>query len=260
MGIIDSIVLGIVEGLTEFLPISSTGHLILTKAALRLESSPGLDAYLIGIQLGALVAVIIHYRKQVFSFSPRLIKLLLIAFLPAAFMGFFLEKTIDAYLFSNTTVALAFIVGGIVMLWSETKISHSTHLRQDLQDLQYRDALLIGAAQIFALWPGMSRSMTTIVGGQLRGLSNRLSCDFSFLLAIPTLGAATTYKLLKHRHELLENDPTPTIVGLVVAFIVAWVALATFLKFVSTRGMRPFAYYRIVVGAMLLTLIYRGIL
>jgi undecaprenyl-diphosphatase len=268
MTILEAIILGIVEGLTEFLPVSSTGHLILAKEALGLSDE--IDPYLVGIQVGAIAAVFIPYRERIRSMlrgvtageaaGRRLLLNLFIAFLPAAFVGLLLKGIIEDHLFNSFTVAMALIVGGVVMIAVEKMVRPERGTLSDLDDIKPIDALVVGAAQCFSLIPGTSRSMTTIVGAQLRGFTNPLAADFSFLLAIPTLGAATLYSLYKSRDELMaiEGSAVTIPLGILVAFLVAWAAIAGFLAVVKRVGMSPFGVYRILVGGVILVLYLGG--
>jgi len=272
MSILEALILGIVEGLTEFLPVSSTGHLILTKALLKLEDD--VDLYLVTIQLGATLAVALYYRERIVSMlggifgkdkeGRKLFLQLIVAFIPAAVFGLLFDDLIETHFFNPMTVAIALILGGIIMIGAEWRLNKVGPRIEKLEDMNYKDALIIGFSQCAALWPGMSRSMSTIVGGQLRGLSNRVAADFSFLLALPTLGAATCYTLLK---SVLKDDPNLVSpadlsfwVGMVTSFVVGWLAVATFLKFLKKVGMAPFGYYRIIVGLVTIGCILLGIL
>lgn len=271
MTLLDAIILGIVEGLTEFIPVSSTGHLLITSSLLGLTDD-AINAYVIVIQLGAIMAVVIHYWdriKQMFtglnvagSGGQRLVVNLGIAFMPAAVVGLAAEDFIENRLMSSDAwVAAALILGGVVMIVVERIMRPGERARiETLEQIKPLDALAVGIAQCFALWPGMSRSMSTIVGGQLRGMSNPVAADFSFILALPVLGAATTYKMVKDRERLLamEDGATLVAVGLVVSFFVAWAAIAWFLRFVKTHGMTPFGIYRIVIGSIIGLALWRG--
>jgi undecaprenyl-diphosphatase len=259
-----ALVLGIVEGLTEFLPVSSTGHLILAD---RLLGGGGEDhaSFEIVIQLGAVLAVLLHYRKLLLEraagvmrrdpVAVRLFAALAIAFLPVAVIGLLLRHAVKEHLFGLTPVAAALIAGGVVMIGVERWIKAHPE-REALEGLVHvtpKRALLIGIGQCAALWPGTSRSMSTIVTGQLTGLSTATAAEFSFLLALPALGAATVFEGWKARHELLAGTGGPAvIVGLVTSFFVAWWALASFLSYVKRRGVEPFGYYRVVLGIAIL--------
>jgi undecaprenyl-diphosphatase len=259
-----AVLLGIIEGLTEFLPVSSTGHLIVADRLLG-GGSEGHASFDIVIQLGAVLAVLLHYRGLlaeravgVLRKEPAAIRLfvaLFIAFLPVAVVGLLVRSTVKARLFGLGPVAGALIVGGIVMIVVERWVRDRPR-RAGLDGLEHvtlRRALLIGLGQCAALWPGTSRSMSTIVTGQLSGLSTATAAEFSFLLALPALGAATVFEGWKARHELLADGWAPLAVGLVVSFLVAWAALASFLAYVKRRGVEPFGYYRIVVGVLILS-------
>jgi undecaprenyl-diphosphatase len=257
-----ALVLGIVEGLTEFLPVSSTGHLVIAERVLENEANPSFD---IVIQLGAVLAVLLYYRKLLLGHaqgalrrdpvSVRLFVALGIAFLPVAIIGLLVRHAIKEHLFGLTPVAAALIVGGIVMIvverWRKAQPPGSSV--DGLEHVTPKRALIIGLGQCAALWPGTSRSMATIVAGQLTGLSTATAAEFSFLLALPALGAATVFEGWKARHELLaDGSGAPLAVGLIVSFVVAWAALASFLSYVKRHGVEPFGYYRIVLGALVL--------
>jgi undecaprenyl-diphosphatase len=257
--------LGLVEGLTEFLPVSSTGHLILVSQWLG-SVDEGAKSFDIVIQLGAILAVVVHYRKLFAdrlrglfardAASVRLFGALAIAFMPAALVGLVLGKTIKRLLFGPLPVAAALLVGGIVMIVVE-RVRKARHVEGEsgTEHVTLKRALLIGIGQCFALWPGMSRSMSTIVAGQLSGLSTATAAEFSFLLSVPTLGAATLYEVYKARHELAHGSgASQLIVGLLVSFVVAWLVIAAFLRYLSRRGLEPFGYYRIALAVIVLAL------
>jgi undecaprenyl-diphosphatase len=257
-------VLGVVEGLTEFLPVSSTGHLVLADRLLG-GSGEGQASFEIVIQLGAVLAVLLHYRSLlaaravgVWRRDPVAIRLfvaLIIAFLPVAVVGLLVRHAVKEHLFGLMPVAAALIVGGIVMIVVERWLrAHPERPVADgLEHVTPKRALLIGIGQCAALWPGTSRSMATIVTGQLTGLSTATSAEFSFLLALPALGAATVFEGWKARHELLaDSGGLPLLVGLLTSFFVAWAALASFLAYVKRRGVEPFGYYRVFVGALII--------
>ena len=264
-----ALILGIVEGLTEFLPVSSTGHLALVDHFLgsALGAGEAHASFDIVIQLGAVVAVVIHYRKLlaeravgVLRRDPVALRLgvaLILGFLPVAIMGLLFRKMIKAYLFGPTPVAIALIVGGIVMLVIERwlRVRKGPPLLDGLEHITPKRALWIGIGQCAALVPGTSRSMSTIVTAQLTGLSTATAAEFSFLLAIPALGAATVFEGIKARHELLAGGGAALVVGLVTSFVVAWAALAAFLSYVKKKGLEPFAFYRIALGIAVLVLL-----
>jgi undecaprenyl-diphosphatase len=256
-----AILLGIVEGLTEYLPVSSTGHLILAGKALG-ESGAGIDSFDVVIQLGAVLAVVVEYRtllreRAVGLLSGRpeakaLLVALALGFLPAAVLGLLFRKAIKAHLFGPGPVAAALVVGGVVMIVVERLRAQRKVTGLDgLEHVTPRRALIIGLGQCISMWPGSSRSMCTIVAGQLSGLSTATAAEFSFLLALPTLGAATLYEGFKARRELASGIGAPSIaIGLVVSFLVAWGVISMFIKYLQRRGLEPFGYYRIVLGAV----------
>jgi undecaprenyl-diphosphatase len=271
-----AIVLGIVEGLTEYLPVSSTGHLILVGHWLGLsDADPATSSFEIVVQLGAIVAVVAHYRallarraRGFFSGDPaskRLALALAIAFVPTAVAGLLFRKTIKAHLFGPLPVAFALALGGIAMIVIERVLRARRPAAgkapggdEGLEQVKPIRALAIGLGQCLSLWPGASRAMCTIVAGQLTGLSTATAAEFSFLLAVPTLGAATIYEASKARELLVSHVGAPSmVIGLVVSFAVAWGVIATFLKYLRTHGLEPFGWYRIAVGIVVLWAIRR---
>ncbi len=256
-----AVLLGIVEGLTEYLPVSSTGHLILV-ADLLGQNDAAADSFNIVIQLGAILAVVVQYRRLLaeravglLSRKPESVALLvalIVGFVPTAITGLLLRKTIKRLLFGPAPVAIALIAGGILMIVIE-RIRAKKHITglTGLEHVTPKRAFLIGLGQCFAMWPGSSRSMCTIITGQLTGLSTATAAEFSFLLGLPTLGAATLYEGYKARHELLAGGGgVNLVIGLVVSFLVAWAVIAGFIKYLQSRGLEPFGYYRIVLGAV----------
>lgn len=254
--LIKALILGIVEGLTEFLPVSSTGHLILAGDLLGFNDERG-QVFNIVIQTGAMLAVVWEYRARFFKVDIALYRNLFVAFLPAAVIGLLFSKYIKAYLFHAVPVALAFIVGGIVILLVERN-PPKTHRVESTQAMTWLDALKVGFAQCFALIPGTSRSGATIIGGMLFGLSRKAATEFSFFLAVPTLVAAGAYDLFKHR-ELFSTSDLPMFgVGSVAAFITAFVVVRWLIRYVATHDFKPFAWYRIVFGILVLLTAYFG--
>ncbi|WP_438038464.1 undecaprenyl-diphosphate phosphatase [Sorangium sp. So ce128] len=262
----DAVLLGVLEGLTEFLPVSSTGHLILLGAWLghQSEAAKTLD---IVIQLGAVLAVVVYFRERLSTTvrgmirrdpdSLRLALALAFAFLPAAVVGLLFHKAIKAHLFGPGPVAAALIVGGFLMIGVESvRRRRPDQGAPRVEDVTLQRALAIGFAQCFSLWPGASRSMTTIVGGQLSGLSTAAAAEFSFLLAIPTLGAATVFDLVKNGRALLDapGGIVALVVGLAVSFAVALLVIAVFLRYLKRYGLAPFGWYRVALGALVLWL------
>jgi undecaprenyl-diphosphatase len=259
-----AVLLGIVEGLTEYLPVSSTGHLELAGHVLGLPDDAASSAFEIVIQLGAILAVVVHYRalltdrlRGVFqgeAASLRLAYALAIAFAPAAVAGLLFRKAIKAHLFAPLPIAAALVVGGVVMIVLERiRAKRGTTGEDGLEQVTPKRALAIGLGQCISLWPGSSRSMCTIVAGQLSGLSTATAAEFSFLLALPTLGAATVFEAYKSRDILMAHGGGVNLaVGLVVSFVVAWAVIASFLKYLQKHGLEPFGWYRIVVGVVTL--------
>jgi undecaprenyl-diphosphatase len=250
-----AVVLGVVEGLTEFLPISSTGHLILASELLDFNDERG-QVFNIVIQTGAMLAVVWEYRARFFKVDVALYRNLVVAFIPAAVLGLLFSKYIKAYLFHALPVALAFIVGGVIILLVEKK-SFQPRV-EDAQAMTWLDALKVGAAQCFALVPGTSRSGATIIGGMLFGLSRKAATEFSFFLAVPTLVAAGLYDLWKHRDLLSASDVPVFGVGSVAAFVSAFVVVRWLIRYVATHDFKPFAWYRIAFGLVVLLTAYFG--
>lgn len=257
--ILQSIILGIIEGATEFLPVSSTGHLIVATELLDFpRSSRG--TFEIFIQLGAILAVVWEFRRPLQGTvrgalaSPGadrdLMGKVLLAFIPAAIIGLLAGSTIQAYLFNVTTVGTALIVGGVVILVVERW--HWAFTAARVEDVAWRQALYIGLAQVTAMIPGVSRAGATIIGGVLAGLDRPTATQFSFYLAIPTMVAASSYSLLKSLDELSRADIVPFAVGFVVSFVTAMVVVRAFLGYVRHHDFRVFGYYRIVAGAAIL--------
>ena len=265
MTLLVALILGVVEGLTEYLPVSSTGHLILAGHFLGGESEAQ-KSFEIVIQLGAILAVLVYYRtllwqraRELPSGNPdatQLFLALVAGFVPTAVMGLLLRKAIKAHLFGAKPVAIALAVGGVLMIIvervrgrrpqdGESRLSEVTPLR----------GFLIGVGQCASLIPGTSRSMATIVSGQLVGLTTATAAEFSFLLALPTLGAATLYEAYKSRHDLATLGFAPMAIGLVTSFLVAWAVIAVFISYLKHRGLTPFGVYRIILGALVLVLV-----
>ena len=255
-----ALLLGVVEGLTEYLPVSSTGHLVLVARALGRQAG----AFEIVIQLGAIFAVVVHYRELFARHarglvarepeSLRLVAALACGFLPVAILGKLAGHAIKDHLFAPRPIAIALAAGGVVMIAVErVRAAKKVHGEDGLAAVTPMRAFYIGLAQCFALLPGTSRSMATIVGGQLAGLSTATAAEFSFLLGVPTLGAATVYEGLKSRHELLtQTGGAALVVGLVTSFFVAWAVVATFLRYLQRRGLEPFGWYRIALAVAVL--------
>src|SRR5678816_1267947 len=250
-----ALILGVVEGLTEFLPISSTGHLILA-ADLLGASDERWTVFNLVIQTGAMLAVVWEYRARFFKIDVRLYQNLVVAFIPAAVLGLLFSKYIKGYLFHAVPVALAFIIGGVVILVVEN-MSLKPRV-ESTQSMTWLDALKVGIAQCFALIPGTSRSGATIIGGMLFGLSRKAATEFSFFLAVPTLVAAGLYALWKNREMLSAADAPIFGVGMVVSFISSFVVIRWLIRYVATHDFKPFAWYRIAFGLAVLLTAYLG--
>jgi undecaprenyl-diphosphatase len=254
--LLHAFLLGIVEGLTEFLPISSTGHLILAGDLLNFNDDRA-KVFEVVIQTGAMLAVVWQYRARFFHVDRRLYRNLAVAFLPAALLGFVFASAIKAQLFKPVPVALAFIIGGLIIIWAERK-DHRIRV-ENVDDMTWRDALKVGAAQTFALIPGASRSGATIIGGMLFGLSRRAATEFSFFLAVPTLVAAGAYDFYKHRDLFNPADLGMFALGSVTAFVSAFLCVRWLLRYIATHDFRPFAWYRIAFGIVVLATAYGGV-
>ncbi len=261
-------IMGVVEGLTEFLPISSTGHLILAGALLGFDDDKA-KVFDIAIQTGAIFAVILVYWQKIrdtlvtlpsSKVSQRFALNVLIAFTPAVVLGLLFGKAIKANLFNPVVVASTFILGGFIILWAEKRQQNNPKLAtiDDVDQMTAMDALKVGLMQCFAMIPGTSRSGATIIGGMLLGLSRKAATDFSFYLAIPTLIGAGTYSLYKERALLSMADAPMFAVGLIVSFISAWLCIKWLLKFIATHSFVGFAYYRIVFGLIVLLTAWQG--
>lgn len=262
--LLHALILGIVEGLTEFLPVSSTGHLILVGQLLNFNDDKG-KVFEIAIQFAAILAVVWEYRARLGHAlvnvtsepaSQRLAINLIVAFLPAAVLGFLFIKQIKYYLFNPIVVASALIIGGVLILWAERR-KHVIRA-ETVDDMTWRDALKVGFAQALAMIPGTSRSGATIIGGLFFGLSRKTATEFSFFLAIPTMFAATFYDVFKNRHLFSADDIGLFAVGSAASFISALLAVRGLIRFVSRHDFTVFAWYRIVFGLLVLLTAYTG--
>jgi undecaprenyl-diphosphatase len=267
--LIKAAIMGIVEGLTEFLPISSTGHLILAGALLGLNDDKA-KVFDIAIQTGAIFAVILVYWQKIRSTvlalptskeAQQFALNVLIAFVPAVLLGLLYGKAIKAHLFTPVVVASTFIIGGLIILWAERrqKSNPSVARIHSVEAMTAMDAIKVGLVQCLAMIPGTSRSGSTIIGGMLLGLSRKAATDFSFYLAIPTLIGAGAYSLLKERALLSVADVPLFAVGLVFSFISAWLCIRWLLRYISTHDFVPFAWYRIVFGLVVLATAWSGL-
>jgi undecaprenyl-diphosphatase len=260
MDFFQSVVIAVVEGLTEFLPVSSTGHMIIAERLLNITETDFVKVFTVAIQLGAILAVVALYWKKFFDFSKWQFYLkLIVGVVPALILGFLFSKRIDAMMDSATTVAVALLAGGIVLLFIDKMFGRPQ--RQSEKDVSFGNAFMIGIWQCLALIPGMSRSAASIIGGMQQKLTRSEAAEFSFFLAVPTMLAATGYKLLKYHKEsggFSSEELKLLAVGNVVAFIVALIAIKFFISFVKKHGFKVWGVYRIIVGLILLLLIYKG--
>jgi undecaprenyl-diphosphatase len=259
--LLDAVILGVVEGLTEFLPVSSTGHLILVSDFLGLYDEKG-KVFDIVIQLGAILAVCWEFRARftrAFSglgadpVQRRFALNLFVAFLPAAIVGLALQRQIKAYLFNPVSVAVALVLGALVIFAVERWYArHGAPRVTSVDDMTWKDALKVGIAQCFSLIPGTSRSGATIMGGMIFGLSRQVATEFSFFLAVPIMFAATGYQLVKYRDLLTRDDLAPFAVGFAVSFLAALAAVKGLIRYIAHHDFRAFAWYRIALGAAVL--------
>ncbi|HQW83548.1 MAG TPA: undecaprenyl-diphosphate phosphatase [Ferruginibacter sp.] len=260
MDTIQSVIIGIVEGLTEFLPVSSTGHMIITEKLLHIAEDDFSKVFTIAIQLGAILAVVVLYWKKFFDFKNWKFYLKIAAgVVPALILGFLFSNKIDALLESSTTVALSLLVGGIILLFIDNVFKNPQVDKEE--DISFFNAIVIGIWQCIAMIPGISRSAASIIGGMQQKLTRSAAAEFSFFLAVPTMLAATGYKLLKYWQDnagFTSNEIKQLAIGNVVAFVVAMLAIKFFIGFLKKHGFKIWGYYRIVVGILLLILIYTG--
>ncbi|CBL46647.1 undecaprenyl-diphosphatase (bacitracin resistance protein) [gamma proteobacterium HdN1] len=263
--LLKTIVMALVEGITEFLPVSSTGHLIIAGDLLNFLDKEKRDVFEVAIQLAAILAICWEYRARLWNVArgvthersaQRFVGNLLIAFLPAAFLGLIFIKAIKEHLFSPVPVAIALIIGGFLILWAE-KRKHTIRVLE-VEDMTPLDALKIGCAQCLALIPGTSRSGATIIGGLFFGLSRKAATEFSFFLAIPTMFAATLYDLIKHRALFSADDLGVLAVGSIFTFISSLFVVRGLIRYVSNHDFTVFAWYRIGFGLLLIALTFSG--
>jgi undecaprenyl-diphosphatase len=259
-------IMGVVEGLTEFLPVSSTGHLILTGSLLGLHDDRA-KVFDIAIQTGAIFAVMLVYWQKISQTvrdlptqpqAQRFALNVLIGFIPAVILGLLFGKAIKAHLFTPVVVASTFILGGLIILWAERRPVTATRI-QEVDQMTAMDALKVGLVQCLAMVPGTSRSGATIIGGMLLGLSRKAATDFSFYLAIPTLIGAGAYSLYKERAILSIADAPMFLVGLVFSFISAWLCVRWLLRYIASHNFVPFAWYRIAFGLVVLATAWSGL-
>ncbi|MEJ7691445.1 undecaprenyl-diphosphate phosphatase [Daejeonella sp.] len=258
MTVFQAIILAIIEGLTEFLPVSSTGHMILGSSLMGIQSNNFVKLFTVAIQLGAIMSVIVLYFKRFFQSIDFYFKLL-VAFIPAVFFGMLLSDKIDELLESPLSVAIALLIGGIILLFVDKWFNDGNI--DDTREITYGTALKIGLFQCLSMIPGTSRSAATIVGGMAQKLTRKAAAEFSFFLAVPTMFGATAKKLYDFYQDgyvITANEVTLLIIGNVVAFIVAMLAIKYFITFLQKHGFRLFGWYRIIVGGILLVLLLSG--
>jgi undecaprenyl-diphosphatase len=259
MSILHSIIIAIVEGLTEFLPVSSTGHMIITQKILAMPSTEFVKAFTINIQFGAILSVVVLYWKRFFQTWDFYLKLM-IAVLPALVIGFLFSEKIDLLLENVIVVAVTLVLGGVFMLFVDKWFDYP----DEKQEMDWKRAIKIGFFQCIAMIPGVSRSMATIVGGMATKLTRKNAAEFSFFLAVPTMAAASGYKLLKlildpQSASMLTDNLVTLLIGNVVAFLVAMAAIKFFIAFLTKHGFKAFGYYRIVVGLAIIVMWLLGI-
>ncbi|SEA74229.1 undecaprenyl-diphosphate phosphatase [Pedobacter hartonius] len=258
MNFIQAIILAVIEGLTEFLPVSSTGHMILASSYMGIASDPFVKLFTIVIQLGAILSVVVLYFKRFFKTLDFYYKLI-VAFIPAAVFGYLLSDKIDELLESPMTVAISLVIGGFILLFVDKWFSEPTIHSEE--EITYLTALKIGFFQCLAMIPGTSRSGASIVGGMTQKLSRKVAAEFSFFLAVPTMFAATAKKLLdfyKAGHTVSHQEVQILLVANVIAFIVALLAIKSFIGFLNKNGFKLFGWYRIIAGIIIILLIYSG--
>jgi len=254
--IIDSIILGIVEGITEFLPVSSTGHLILASRLLNLSQTEFLKTFEIAIQLGAIFSVVFLYWKTIFK-DIEAIKRIFVAFLPTAVIGLLLYKIFKQYFFNETIVLISLFVGGILLIIFEMFYKEKEGAEAEIKQISYKKSFLIGIFQSIAIVPGVSRSAATIIGGLSLGIKRKTIVEFSFLLAVPTMLAATAYDFIKSSPSFSSSDLGSLAIGFLTSFIVAVFAVKWLIKYVQKNNFIAFGVYRIILAVLFFTLILR---
>ncbi len=260
MTTVQNIIISIVEGLTEFLPVSSTGHMIITEKILNITEDDFSKVFTVAIQLGAILAVVVLYRKKFLNFKNwQFYAKIALGVVPALVLGFLFSKKIDTLLESSTTVAVSLLAGGIILLFIDNLFKNPVVDKEE--DISFFKAIMIGIWQCIAMIPGVSRSAASIIGGMQQKLTRNAAAEFSFFLAVPTMLAATGYKLLKYYKDyggFSTNEIKQLAIGNMVAFVVALLAIKFFIGFLKKHGFKIWGYYRIIVGIALLLLIYTG--
>lgn len=256
MTLIQSIIIAIIEGLTEFLPVSSTGHMILASAAMKIGENEFVKTFEIAIQMGAILAILLRYYKRFFRGFDIYLKLA-VAFIPSAIIGFLAYGIIKSVLFNPLIVAISLVIGGIILVLIDKRIESKSSEIPEIEDIPVKNAFFIGLFQCLAMIPGVSRAAATIVGGVFNKFNKKQATEFSFLLAVPTMVAATGYDLLKTKAVFSDFEIELLVVGLIVAFISAWFAVKIFLRIVEKFGFVPFGYYRIIIGVLYFLAFFR---
>lgn len=260
--LLKAIILGIIEGLTEFLPVSSTGHLIIVGDYLKFANENFSNVFNFVIQMGAILAVVIYFRDKLFpkpgdsAQSRKVLNLWIkvaVGCIPAAVLGFLLDDLMEEYFYNSVAVALALIAGALLLLFAEKRLKRVKV--SSIEDISFKNALSVGLFQCIAMWPGMSRSASTIIGGLLVGLSREIAAEYSFFLAVPTIVGASGVKLLKSGLSFAPNEWMILFIGTLVSFIVAYLVIAVFMNYIRRRKLAPFAYYRIALGILVLLLV-----
>lgn len=254
MSWIHALIISIVEGLTEFLPVSSTGHMIITEKVLGMASTDFVNAFIINIQFGAILSVVVLYWKR-FLQSFKFYYKLFVAFLPAAFFGLLFSDIIDSLLEDVLVVAIMLILGGIILVFVDNWFKKN----DENQEVTYKKSFIIGLFQVIAMVPGVSRSAATIIGGMTQKLTRKNAAEFSFFLAVPTMFAASGYKLLENYKAINVDNIGVLIFGNVVAFAVALIAIKSFITFLTKNGFKIFGYYRIIIGLIIIILMISGV-
>lgn len=260
MTFFEALILAIIEGLTEFLPISSTGHMIIGSTLMGIQSTPLVKLFIVCIQFGAILSVVIAYKKMFFTSFNFYFKLF-IAFLPAAFFGLIFKKTIDSFLENVLVVGIALFVGGVILVFID-KILSDVDEEISIEDLPLMQVFKIGCFQVISMIPGVSRSAATIIGGMTQKMSKKKAAEFSFFLAVPTMFAATCKDLLDYYQDgysIQSHDMYILIFGNIIAFIVAYLAIRSFVSYLTKHGFKVFGYYRILVGATIIILHLTGV-
>ena len=257
MNTFQAIIIAIIEGITEFLPVSSTGHMIIASSFMKIQEDDFVKGFQVIIQFAAILSVLVLYWKR---FLPdwNFYKKLMLAFLPTAILGFLLKNVIDQFLESALIVAWSLLIGGIILIWSDHIFKHLQTTGRKISNLNALDSVKLGLYQSIAMIPGVSRSGATIMGGLLLGMNKKEATEFSFFLAVPTMAAATAYKFLKIYKHLNAEHIQALSIGFIVSFFVSIVAIKFFIGIVGRYGFKGFGYYRVLVGIALLILIYTG--